>query len=161
MLVLKVYLRKILIINELRYSSLFKIVAVFTFTLTYLCAYAQAKMSDAIQFDALEKIIGIIFTLGGIFLGFMQLKMANKMAELEAKFHKAISSVEEKFSTKMEHETEKLETKISLSGKEIEARMATRHDIDNLKTIMRLNGDLANANNEALKEQLKSLRHDK
>lgn len=142
----------------MRYSFLWKIAGIITLVFTTLSSYAQVKMSDSIQFDSLEKIIGIIFTLGGIFLAFMQLKMANKMAEMEAKIYKVIADTEKAFTKKIEDETDKLETKINLSGKEIEAKMATRHDIDNLKTVMKLSGDITALATDALKEQIKNLK---
>lgn len=121
--------------------------------LSYLGAYAQTQV---VQLDALTKIIGIVMTIGGIFVGFMQMKMANKIAELEARVNRSLETVKDNFEKKIETETEKLEMKISLSGKEIEARMATRHDIDNIKTVVKAQHDITNLQLDGLKKDIKN-----
>jgi hypothetical protein len=138
-------------------SILWKLAGVTTLLLTSLCACAQVKMTDSIQFDVLEKIVGVAFTLGGIFLGFMQLKMANKMAEMEAKFNAIISNVRDEFNRKIETETEKLECQIKITSQEIEKKMATRHDVDNLKTIIRLEGEVTKLTSKLISDQLTKL----
>ena len=140
----------------MRQSVQLKILSTLTFTMTVAVSYAQSQVSSSIGIDPLIKIVSIIFTIGGLFIGYMQMRTAIKMAELEAKVQDAISKVKEDFASVIDKETEKLETKIQLSGKEIEAKMATRHDIDNLKTVMKLQHDLTNAQMEGLKDQLKN-----
>ncbi len=129
--------------------------AVMYFLLSALGVYAQAQ-TPIVQLDTVTKVIGIVMTLGGLFIGFMQMKMANKIAELEARVNKSLQAQKEVFEKKIETETEKLETKIALSGKEIEARMATRHDIDNIKTIVKANHDITDFKLEGLKELVKT-----
>lgn len=123
----------------------YKILGVMVFMLSSISTVAQVKGAFAqvngqtVEVDALTKIIGILLTIAGFFMGYMQLKMAQKIAEVEARFNRTIVEVEKQ-----------LETKISLSGKEIEAKMATRHDIDNIKTVSKLQ-------HENLQLQLKGL----
>jgi hypothetical protein len=138
----------------MKLSTQYKIYATITLSVSCLVAFAQGKEVASIQIDTLTKIIGGLFTVGGLFMGLMQLKMANKIAEVEAKFNISISKVKEEFALLLEKETDKLETKIQLSGKEIEARMATRHDIDNMKSVMKLQHELTTEQMKSLKEQL-------
>ncbi len=140
----------------MKQSTQYKILSTITFLLTYFVAFAQVKASTTIEIDALTKIIGVVFTIGGIFMGFMQMRMANKMAELEARFNESINKVEKSFTNALNIVEDKLEIKIALSGKEIEAKMATRHDIDNLKTVIKLQHEISEKTNEALKQQLET-----
>lgn len=137
------------------YSNLYKITAIITLLLSSFIAYAQEQVSHTVELDTLTKGIGIALTIGGFFMGYMQMRMANKIAEVESKFNKAISEVKDIFDNKIEQETKNLENKIAISGKEIEAKMATKHDIDNLKTIIKLEGEISKLSNEGLKEQLR------
>ncbi len=136
----------------------YKIMAFITFSLSSTLAFAQVKTADntTIELDTFTKVIGILLTIGGFFMGYMQLKMASKIAEVEARFNRAIAEVKDNFTKKIENETEKLETKITLSGKEIESKMATRHDIDNVKTVVKLQHENTKLQLDGLKEQLKT-----
>lgn len=138
----------------MRQSYQYRIIALLTLLTSSFSAFAQGKAVASIEIDTLTKVIGILLTIGGFFMGYMQMRMANKIAEVEAKFNAAIAEVKEKFEDILEKETEKLEGKIQLSGKEIEAKMATRHDIDNIKTVMKLQHELTTEQMRNLKEQL-------
>lgn len=127
-----------------------------TFALSTILVYGQVKLSNTLEIDTLTKVLGLLFAIGGFFMGYIQLKMSNKIAELDARFTKALTEVKEDFKDGLRKETEKLETKIQLSSKEIEAKMATHHDIDNLKTVMKLQHENTQLSNESLKEQLKT-----
>lgn len=133
-----------------------KQLATIIFMVSFLSVFAQVKMVETVQLDTLTKIIGIGLTIGGFFMGYMQMRMANKIAEVEAKFNKAIVDVKDVFGKKIETETEKLEGEIKLSGKEIEAKMATRHDIENVKTVIKMQHEITNLQLDSLKGQLKT-----
>lgn len=130
----------------MKLSRLYRIFAVIIFCLSSIGAYAQVTSAyQTIQLDTFSKIFGILITIGGFVMAYIQLRMANKMALLEAKV-----------TEKIREEIEKLEVKIQLASKEIEAKMATHHDIDNLRTVMNLHHEIAKQNSESLKEQLKT-----
>lgn len=135
------------------YKNTYKLSGTVTLLLSSLYAFAQVGR-PTVELDTLTKVIGIGLTIGGFFMGFMQMRMANKIAEVEARFNKTIGDVKDDFAKKVETETDKLETKISLSGKEIEARMATRHDIDNMKTVAKLQHEMTNLQLGELKQQI-------
>lgn len=140
----------------MKMSMVIRCLSVSVLSLSFLSGYAQAKVyaSDYVQIDTLTKVIGALLTVGGFFMGFMQLKMANKIAEVEAKFNVALGLVKKDFAEIIDKETEKLETKIQLSGTTIESRMATRHDIENIKTIIKLQHDLTTEQIKSLEKQL-------
>ena len=95
----------------MRQSYQYRIIALLTLLTSSFSAFAQVKAVASIEIDTLTKVIGILLTIGGFFMGYMQMRMANKIAEVEAKFNKAISEVKEKFEVLLEKETEKLEGK--------------------------------------------------
>lgn len=135
-------------------SKRYKISGIVFLVFSTLSGAAQVVSSQTIEIDTLTKILGITVTIGGFYMGYTQMKMAQKLAILEAKFNKTIADVKEDFANKIDRETEKLEGKIEISSKNIEARMASRHDIDNLKTIIKLTGDVTSEKMDGLKNQL-------
>lgn len=135
-------------------STQYRISASVVFCLSSLSAAAQSGQINTIQIDTFTKIIGVLATIAGFFMAFMQMKTATKIAEVEARFNKAINDIQKEFEKKIESETDKLENKIALSSKEIEARMATRHDIDNMKTVVKLQHENTNLQLSGLKAQL-------
>lgn len=139
----------------MKQSSKYKILSALTLTLTSLCAFAQTK-EDTVQIGTLGKVIGIAFTIGGFYMGYMQLKMAVKLAEVEVKFNAAITQVKEDFANLLRSTEVKLEDRIVCASKEIEVKMATRHDIDNIKTISKLQHENTNLQLDGLKEQLRT-----
>lgn len=99
-----------------------KVVGVFLLIISYMSLYAQSVENETIQLSTLPKVIMFVFTFAGIFLGYIQLKMSIKLASLEAKFVSEITAV------KME-----VEFKIKEAIKEIDIKMATSKDIDNIE----------------------------
>lgn len=143
-------------------STQHKIMSLLFFLTSSLSAFAQVKASSTIEIDALTKIIGALFTIGGFYMAFMQLKMANKIQamenkfnetlnEMQTKFNISLNGIKEEFHKTINGETDKLEDKIRLSQKEIESRMATHHDIANFNQVGKLQ-------HEIIQEQLKNLK---
>lgn len=140
----------------MKQSLQYKILAIIVLTFTSLYAFAQSNNATVIQIDLLTKVIGVIFTIGGVFSTYMLMRMSIRIADVEAKFNTALTQIEKNFSIVLRATECKLEDKISLSSKEIESKMATRHDIDNIKTISKLQHEITNQQLDGLKEQLKS-----
>lgn len=122
-----------------------------------LIVFGQPKDFDTLKIDTITKIIGGAAAIGGFFLGYMQLRMANKIAEVEARFNAALTDAKFSFNQTIKLETEKLEAKFNVIQKEIENKMATRLDIDNLKEIIKMQHE----NNKISQENLKNLITDK
>ncbi len=130
----------------MKQSTQYRIMGTVMMLCSSLSAFAQAQV-ETVQIDTLTKIIGIGLTLGGFFMGYMQMKMANKIAEQEAKFNTAMQDLKEK-----------LEAKIILSTKEIElgmSKMATHHDINNMKQIMSMQHEITSEKMKGLEQQMK------
>lgn len=141
----------------MKLSSQYKVLSTITLLLAYMIGFAQVSGTSTVELDPLIKIIGGVFALAGVFMGYMTMKMGNRMAELEAKIYKSLAETKENFLKKIEDETEKLEIKITLTSKELELKMekmATTHDINNLKTVINLQHENMKLSNDALKEQL-------
>lgn len=143
----------------MKQSTQLKTLAFIWFTLSASIVVAQSKTinsNDAVQIDTLTKLIGLVIAVGGFFMGYMQMRMAIKVAELEAKMHAALTEIKKEFQVILDKEVDKLDDKIKLSTKEIEARMATRHDIDNIKTTLKLQHEIQNERMDGIREQLKN-----
>ena len=143
----------------LKQSTQLKTLAFIWFALSTSIVAAQGRSlssNDAVQIDTLTKLIGLVIAVGGFFMGYMQMRMAIKVAELEAKMHTALTDIKKEFQLVLDKEVDKLDDKIKLSTKDIETRMATRHDIDNMKTQLKMQHEIQNMQMEGIKEQLKS-----
>ena len=103
-------------------SNQYKIMATITLMLSSLSVFAQS--TTTVELDTLTKVIGIGLTIGGFFMGYMQMRMANKIAEVEAKFNLSLNMVEKNFGEILHRETAALEAKIALSSKEIDGTVA-------------------------------------
>lgn len=106
-------------------------------------AGAQVTSRSVIELDTGLKIIGAIGALGGFYLGYTQLKTKSELSSLKLDFQKQLHD-----------ESEKLDAKISLSGKNIEAKMLTQHDMTNFRQLQLLQQEILMAKIEAIKEQL-------
>src|SRR5690606_3837379 len=127
--------------RTLKQSTQLKTLAFIWFTLSASIVVAQSRSinsNDAVQIDTLTKLIGLVIAVGGFFMGYMQMRMAIKVAELEAKMHAALTEIKKEFQLVLDKEVDKLDDKLKLSTKDIETRMATRHDIENMKTQLKL-----------------------
>lgn len=113
-----------------------------------LIAFAQGDPGIPYQLDTLAKVVSISTIVGGLFITYLTMKNAIKMAELDTKLTKAISDVEDKFRVTLKSEIEKLEGKMELSNKDLIEKMVTKRDIDQLNK----NIDL---HHELIQEQLK------
>jgi hypothetical protein len=145
----------------MKQSVQYKALATITFTSCILCAYAQSRTDITNGIDPLIKIVGFLFTIGGIFISYMQLRMALKMADLESKMKDALSSVEKDLRRIIKEENEKLDSKVQLSFKEVEVsikdvekRMVTRHDMQNYETNAALRHELVSKQMISLEKQL-------
>lgn len=103
-----------------------------------LFAQRSIEIGDSIKIDTLTKVGTAFVFFGGLFLGYFQMKTAAKLAEFENKMTMMIVAVEEKFNLALQRQTEKFEDKLNLSTKDIEKRMATRHDLDNISALSKL-----------------------
>ena len=113
----------------MKLSTRLRISAVLSFLLSGIAAYAQTK-STVIELTPLIQVIGVALTLGGVWNGYQQMVTAKKIAEVEAKFNSTVSTLRTDL-------TQIVHTEI----KGIEAKMVTRHDLNNLETIMKLRHD--------------------
>lgn len=133
----------------MKQSIQYRILGLIILLCSSLSAIAQVKIEaggETVQLDTLTKIIGVLLTIGGFFMGYMQMKMATKIAEQEAKFFLAMKILEDK-----------LQAEIKLSAKEIELgmrSMATHHDIKNLQTVMGLQHEITIEKTKSIEKQL-------
>lgn len=101
--------------------------------------FAQGGYSDdSVKIDTLTKVAGAVVFIGGLFIAYLQVKMAGKLAELETKMTLMVLAVKEEMFRMVQSETEKLEDKIKLSAKELESKMATTHDLLNMSSVQKL-----------------------
>lgn len=144
---------------------LLRISATIFFSGSCLLLYAQVKVPATLEIDALTKVIGALFTLAGFFVAYMQLKMANQISEVKIRFDAKLQDVREDFYTKIDavegklqgeikSEIGKIQTDVRLAQKEIESRMATHHDIANIRALNTLQGEVTNEKLNGLREQL-------
>lgn len=110
------------------------------FALICFIAYAQ---SGTVEIDTLQKVVGIVIAIGGVYIGYTTTKTAQKLAEQEIKFSAKIEALEEK-----------IEMKFDSRIKDVEAKMATRHDINNLRQYMALQHENQTQANKSLEKQL-------
>lgn len=146
----------------MKHSVIYKLMATAFFLCSGFIAYAQ----QTVQLDALQKIMSIVAILFGAFIGYMQMKLGQKLAEQENKYNSKLDTVKAEFSSaieklktefnyRLEHTENKLELKIDNRLKDVENRMATHHDINGLKQIMLLQHENTKESQEAIKDQLK------
>lgn len=116
--------------------------------------YAQQKIGTTIELDTLQKVFGILTVVGGIFVGYMTMRLAHKMAEQEIKFNDKLDHLKEEMSHKLDSMETKIELKFENRFLAVENKMATRHDINGLKQIMVLQHENVTQANKALEKQL-------
>jgi len=138
----------------MKQSFKYKLLATGLFTFSGLVTYAQVKVGTTIELDALQKIFGILMVIGGIFMGYMTMRLAHKMAEQENKFNAKLDLLKQEINNKMDSIETKLELKFENKFLAVENKMATRHDINNLKQVMVLQHEANQSANKALEKQL-------
>lgn len=149
-------------------TIILRICSTIFFSASCLLVYAQVKQSPTIiEVDTLTKVIAALFTVLGFFMAYMQMKMAGQISAVKATFNADLATMKEGFNKKIDEEvgklqaeikTEvgKLQTEVKLSQKEIESRMATHHDMANMRQLNILQGEVTKTQLEGLKDQLKS-----
>ncbi len=119
------------------------------FSLSSIAAVGQSVQPETIKLDTITKVIGILITIGGFFMGYMQMKLSSKLAEVEARLNIALQETKVAFTTLLSNaqgtlnttihsEIEKQEAKFALIVKEMQTKMVTVHDINNFKQIVSL-----------------------
>jgi len=108
-----------------------------------LSVVAQLNDHTTIEVSEIPKIVMVLFTSAGIFMGYLQLRLSIKLATLDAKF-----------TASLRQEVENVETKLRLSLKELELKVATSKDIENIEKIQNLNFDLLVEKIKGLEKQL-------
>jgi hypothetical protein len=130
-----------------------------------LSCYAQVKDSSLNGIDLLTKIVVFIGTIGGFFLAYMQVRMANEVEKVKREFSNGMSQLKEGFTTAifqiksdmtetLHKEVAKMEDKFALFGKDMELKMATKDDLRNDKEMYAAKQDLIKMQLESLKNQL-------
>lgn len=134
----------------------YRILAVLGICCSSFAAYAQAqaKVTNTIELDTLTKIVSLLAFLGGLFLAYVSLKTANKIAVLKTEVTETIAKVREDFRGLLHAEVRLLEVQIHTSGKEIEVKMATRHDVNNAKQVYLLHQEVTNLKLKSLEDKL-------
>lgn len=100
--------------------------------------FAQVTSPTSVELATIPKIVMFIFTLGGLFTGYIMLRMSIKLADLDAKVVKMVAEVERSFASSLKAEIYNTELKIQLGIKEMETKMATFTDIKNIEKIQQL-----------------------
>lgn len=139
----------------MRSSFKYKLLSMSCFLLAGYVSYAQQRVGTSIELDTLQKIFGILMVVGGIFMGYMTMRLAHKMAEQEIKFNAKLDHFKEEVSNKLDTMETKLELKFENRFLAVENKMATRHDINNLKQVMVLQHENVKDAQDNIKEQLK------
>lgn len=102
--------------------------------------FAQGSTTEyvPVQVDLITKVVGIFMTIGGLYLGYSNMRTANKMAVLEATLTKTISDVKDEFKKELTLEIRAIETKMELHNKELANDMVTKRDLDYLNKNIQL-----------------------
>ncbi|MER3499786.1 MAG: hypothetical protein C4308_14770 [Chitinophagaceae bacterium] len=112
------------------------IITVFSFSLR-----AQKIEEQVVSLDSVTKGLTILSIILGVVIGVLQLYVANKLGKTEAMFNTTLSTIKKEMEGKFEEELEKRELKFHNTLKEIEGKMATRQDIENIERIVGLQMD--------------------
>lgn len=115
------------------------------------CCYAQEKESTLSQVDLLTKIVGFLGMVGGFFLAYMQVSLANKVEKVKGEFTTAIYQMKNELTETLHKEIARMEDKNSLFGKDFELKMATKEDLKNSKEVY-------TGQQELIKEQLNGVK---
>ena len=140
--------------SEIMKARNYRIVSLVCFLMSGLVAFGQGKIAASIELDTLQKIVGLVMIGGGMFLGYMTMRMANKLAEQEIKFNAKIDTMKQEFNQKIDNMEEKLTLRWDTRIKDVEVKMATHHDINGLKQIILLQHENTVQATSNLKEQL-------
>ena len=98
-------------------------------------SYAQnMTTSKAVeQIDGITKFLGILGVLGGFFIGYLQVRIGIKVAELEIKLTNMINTIRLEMISLVKVEITSLDKKITETTKEIKLDMVTSKEIDSLR----------------------------
>lgn len=128
-----------------------KIIKFFSLTtlgiLIYSIAHAQAQTADVVKIDTLTKLIGSALAIGGVFMGYLQMKLASKLAELEIKMTLKVASVRDEFNLLIKAEIN-----------EVVKTMATSKDIEYVRSEQRLQHENVKLQLQNIKEALNDLK---
>lgn len=102
-----------------------------------------------VQFDFLTKLVGVLMTIGGLYLGYSNMRTATKIAELKSELTETVSKLKGEFHEALTKEIKTMEAKIEISNKELAAQMVTKRDLDYFNKNIELQYDI-------IKEQLKN-----
>jgi len=127
-------------------SIKYKIAAMGWFMFSSFTVFAQSKTS--VELDTLQKIFGFVMAGGGLFMAYMTMRLANKMAEQELKYNAKLDNLEEKLTLQFDSRI-----------KDVENKMATHHDINNLKQFMVLQHENVKDAQNDIKERLKDAKN--
>lgn len=119
-----------------------------------LSCYAQVKDSSMSGIDFMTKVVGFLGMLGGFFLAYMQVSLANKVEKVKGEFTTAIFQIKSDLTETLHKEVAKMEDKFALFGKDMELKMATKDDLRNDKEMYAAKQDLIKLQLDSLKGQL-------
>lgn len=138
----------------MKQSTAHRVAATFFLTFPCLVVYAQTKDSAWGQIDTLSKIVGFFGIIGGFFLAYMQVSLANKVEKVKGEFTTAIFEMKSQLTEILHTEISRMQDKVALSIKELEVKMVTKADLASSKEIEVLKQEVAKEQLGSMKEQL-------
>ena len=98
-------------------------------------SYAQnMTTSKAVdQIDEMTKVLGFLGIVGGFFIGYLQVRIGIKVAELEIKLTNMINTIRLEMISLVKIEITSLDKKITETTKEIKTEMVTSKEVEALR----------------------------
>lgn len=116
--------------------------------------FGQGIEHETFELGSIPKFVMFAFAIGGVVMGYIQLRMSLKLAALDAKFMKEMTMIKDSFSGILKMEIEKMELKLKLASNEIENKMATSKDIEHIERIQTLQNNIILDKIKGLESQL-------
>lgn len=137
----------------MKQATIHRILATIFFCIGCLSCYAQTQQVLS-QVDSLTKVVGFVGMIGGFFLAYMQVSLANKVEKVKGEFTAAMSQMKIDVIDTLHREIGRLEDKFTLSVKDIKLEMASKSDIKNDQLLYTSKQETTNAKLEGVKNQL-------
>lgn len=88
--------------------------------------------------DNFTKYFSLIFTIGTVIVGVMQLYIAHKIGRVEHRMDQSIGALKAEINTRIDTETDKIYATREQKVEKMEARFASKEDLRNLREIIKM-----------------------